>query len=403
MHDDIVHCTNKTTQILQTSTNINRYYQHKIEYNIVKQPEDLPEVDYETAYLRNSLFSGRRFFRVMKQSIDSDDLYQIVFYQNGEPIASVCVTELLMKVGRTNVRVAICGNPLISCDCAIFTSTTVNRHLVLPIIRNLLTDALNKRRVQIVLLKEMCESDHAIGHTNYFSLPLDPILVLDIHKWDNFDEYICSMRSHYRGLIKKSFRNFEEKDIIVREEQHTHDVNDELYKLYNDVVHNPRPIRFHKAIFNANTFASFLTDLPRKFPSNMLKKEFFTVLKEEFPKEVDITTLIKSGEIVGATINIQDSDMFHSVYIGLRRDIANRAVLYRGLLATKIKHAFDRELPTIHFGRTSTDTKSDFGAIEMPENCYMKIKCSRLNKVMGLALKRIKAKQSFNARNVFNR
>ena len=321
-----------------------------LDYRIITEPAELPECDVQTGALRNSLLAGRHFFTVMQGGIDGDCTYYIVLYSGDRIAAKVCVTEITVAIGVSRARFAICGNPIVSADCAIFTSVDFDREPILPLVLRSITAIMDRRNVHALLLREIDAPEHLLHAQDFFRLPLEPVLALHVDAWRSFSDYTLSMRAHYRGLLRRADRELSDQGFSLKCEHEPVPLATDLYDLLTTVSNHPAESMVSK---NSGAWAdkivSMLTNLPRR--RLMIRPEFFSLLHQELPQETDVITLRQDNRIIGFTINLHDGDIFHSIYIGIKRD-SHTPFVYRKLLGAKIERAFERGARLIHFGRT---------------------------------------------------
>jgi Acetyltransferase (GNAT) domain len=372
----------------------------RLDYEFITDWNSLPNRAFFTSTLSNSLLAGRRFFKILQETLNQAEVYYLGLYSRGQLVALVCVTEVTTRIGPLRIKTAICGNSVVSSDSAIFTLKGVKRETIITDVLRAVNEAMNERKVDIVIMKEMVASDSAMESVRYFKVPLEPVLGMEVSRWSTFEQYLGDMKSHYRGLISRATREREERDIQLVKEVDIRPIIDNLYQLFRTVALKPVIDAVSKTDTSSNRLATRLTNLPRR-AFNVLDKSFFVQLQQEFPEQTDIITIRDKDELIGCTINLQDNDVFHSIYIGLKRNNYT-PYIYRSLLAAKVQHAIQRGVRLMHFGRTCLESKANLGAVPLPEACYCNVRWALLNSAAGLAASEARTRQgAFVARNVF--
>lgn len=153
-------------------------------------------------------------------------------------------------------------------------------------------------------------------------------------------------------------------------------IADDLRKLM--MLTARRPIRkgSSKEVF-ADKLARIAIELPRHSLES-IDKEFFVSLKRLFPQNTSTVIAKQAGELIGFTMNFLDGADYHSIKLSMVRDSIPEYI-YRALLSEKVSDAINQGAKLIHFGRTCLETKSDFGAREIADSCYLRVRSFPLN------------------------
>ncbi len=372
----------------------------RLESEVIHDLSKVPEGPFHTGTLSASTLAGVNFIRLLREGLPSLPVYLIAFKSADGVVALTCVTELTIAIASFPVRIALCGNPVLSADCAIFTTNGVDRAAILVDVLTELTRTLRHRGMSAILLKEICAPSATVSTAGYFRLPLEPVLGIPV-RWQNHDQYLASMTTHYRGLIKKAQRELANRGMTIQCEDDIAPISDDIYRLFCNVAFaKNRPIGQHPGGLG-DRLATYFTNMPRQH-FQQLQPAFFPAMKRLFPSETDVITIRNGdGRPVGCTVNMQDGDTFHSVYIGMERDEMTPYV-YRALLFAKVQNAITRGLRIVHFGRTAVPTKADLGAVELDEACYCRLASGFMNPVARSITASIAARQEpFRPRSVF--
>lgn len=369
---------------------------------VTPDPASLRFARFGTDTRESPLLASPQFFELLSASLSNADLYYVYFTSGSTPLGFAFVTESSVRLGPLTLRAAICGNPIISSDSAIVTLGSVDRSKLLPSILHALDRTLFARGVRAIVLKEIAAPESTLLQARYFKLPLEPALGIPVEGWNSFSQYTGSLTSHYRGLINRADRELNSRGIVSVVEDSLEPIAEDLYLLYSQVAHEVPTNERTPTSPVADRLATWLTNLPRRFV-RLLRKDFFLRLKTLFPAESDVITLRNpSGELIASTANLQVGEVFHSIYIGMRRTITETPFVYRHLLAIKMKHAIERKARLMQLGRTCAKTKAELGAVAMPEGMYCHIQFRPLNLVLARAAASLRARQTpFTGRAVF--
>lgn len=373
-----------------------------LSYEILEPPVGVPGRSWRTAMLEDSLLATGRFASVIKVAFPKSRVFHVVMRSSGQPVALSCVTLLPVRLGPIRVELAVCGNPMISSDSAIFTASDVNREELLPSALQTLNAALDNEGIPLVLLREIVADDETLAPSGYWRLPIQPVLGIATDRWNSFEEYLDDMKSHYRGLVRRAFRELGQEEIVVQKEADVRPIARRLYELYRIVASESttQDRLYADPPTWADKLASYLTNMPRRH-LRAVHQDFFVALKETFPQDTDIVTLRRGEAIIGCTLNLHDRTVLHSIYMGMQRD-RDTPFLYRALLAAKMQRAIERRVRLVHFGRICLVTKADFGATALPEALCCRLGPAALNTGLAFIARLVQRGQTpFVPRSVF--
>lgn len=345
--------------------------------------------------------AGPAFSNILERSLDAKVTY-LVIRDSGSPVALVYLVETTAALplgrklrGRTlQIRLAVCGHPIICADCGIAAPTKDTRDHLLPQVLPVISQFLRKRGVAAVLMKDTTAPRTVLERAGYWHLPLEPVMgIAAVDQWAKFDDYLAAMRPDHRRKVRSARTKVENNGLKLTIESELSGICERLHTLYVTVASRPRPAaydpdpaaapentRFPLTGMNRRWSALlrglpvFLTDLPRRLRVRELNQTFFTSLAETFPVEVDTIALRDqtNGDVRAYTMNIQDGTIYHSLFIGMNYTGDTRFI-YRTLLSAKIERAIERGVRHIEFGRTSLLTKSELGAQPQPAACYVRL------------------------------
>ncbi len=179
-------------------------------------------------------------------------------------------------------------------------------------------------------------------------------------EWSTMDEYILTMRSHYRYRIKKAIKKF--KGVKIEELEDNNLFGQDMYRLYCRVYEN-----------SSEKLEKLSIDFFRKFPSRIIK---FTVNNEA----IAFIQLVERGKEL----------IF--LFGGFNHSLNGRYDLYINLLLEIIRYGIENGFKYIDLGQTAGETKSKLGGIQ--HNKYMYVHHS--NKIINFILNKLVDKFSYN-------
>jgi ubiquinone/menaquinone biosynthesis C-methylase UbiE len=357
-----------------------------LSYDIIADVESLPEGLVETLAPQHSVILSKRFSRVIEQGLDGAKVRYIIVNMEGSPIALIYLVETQVEVWnvqvgrmhfRWRVRLAFCGNPIMSADCGLSMPDIDARNRLLPQLLKVLERAVRDLGVRAVLIRDIIAPKAILEEHGYFEVPLQPVMGMSgVGRWKSFSEYLSSMESKYRQKIKSARRKLNDAGISIVLEQSIVSNADRLYELYlivarraelqEDERQQTSPLEpqfrlWQKCKEKWKNLPAILTNLPRRLKARELNKDFFRLLEENLKGQVDLISLRSGDSIVAYTINFHDGDVYYSLFSGLdyKGDMHS---IYRTLLSSKIERAIERGVDSIEFGRVALMTKAELGA-----------------------------------------
>lgn len=174
-------------------------------------------------------------------------------------------------------------------------------------------------------------------------------------RWNTLEDYIISMRSHYRYRLKKAMKRF--KNVKVEELSNNSLFNEEMYQLYCNVYKNSN-----------EKLEKLSIDFFRSYPARILR---FSINKE----------------IIAFVQLVENNEELIFLFGGFKYEINKKYDLYINILLEIIKYGIDKGFKYIDFGQTAGETKSKLGAIQHLKYMYVHhsnpIINALLNKLVG--------------------
>ena len=294
--------------------------------------ESLP-VGWDDLFSGNSLFNSKKFLAHLELT---NPVSQRYFYYNSSSghgtAGTLYLTNLSFRLGPLCLSspVTVCGIPMIYGSQAGFApEESISRA----------AEALNEGGWPgfqwIVGLK------YRRGEITGWSWKRF-LITVDFHvKWDDFGQYLASMRSDYRKQIVASLKKQESITFI----KHKGDgFTDSDYKLFIDI---------HR---KAND---------KSIP---LSKEFF----KQFPENHYYVKALWNNSVLGWALLVPDGDEIYLLYIGYDVSQNKKYDVYINLLLESIRFAIDNKFNCLKMGQTSELTKMRLGG--MPSERYFLVR-----------------------------
>ena len=190
-------------------------------------------------------------------------------------------------------------------------------------------------------------ADEGLGLARGSTLPTCKI---DL-QWNTFDDYVNSMRSHYRYRAKKAMKKFVKVKVEALADRQLFD--EEMYHLYEGVYENS------------------------KEKLEKLSIHFF----REFPAK--IFTFKVHGKVIGFVQLVEKSGELVFLFGGFEHSINQSYDLYMNMLLQIVRYGIERDYRSIDLGQTAEETKLKLGAVQQPRWMYVHHSNKILNKIIG--------------------
>jgi hypothetical protein len=204
---------------------------------------------------------------------------------------------------------------------------------------------------------------------NLAKAPMLPTYVLDL-EWSSFDDYLSSMRSHYRYRLRKALKKG--KTISINQIPNEQ-FDDALYKLY------------------LNVYSRASDQL------ECLSASFF---REHDAKIHTFHIPGKQSPVAFIQTKITDNRL-KFLFCGLEQEHVRTHDLYINMLLFIIRMGIDNRVETIEFGQTTADSKMKVGCKEVKKYLYIHHHWSWVVKLASWIVPFFGYKESGETLNVF--
>lgn len=192
------------------------------------------------------------------------------------------------------------------------------------------TEHLKSKRGFYIILNSIDDLDLAKGLTF-------PSYKLKI-SWSSFDEYLDSMRSHYRYRLKKALAKF---DSVKVEELLQRDFDERLYSLYESVYKNSK-----------GKLEKLSLDFFRAYPSKIIR---FTA----------------EGEPIAFVQMVENQKELIFLFGGINYSLNQKYDLYINILLFIINYGIKNGFKSIELGQTADEIKTKLGAVKHTKFMYV--------------------------------
>jgi predicted N-acyltransferase len=277
------------------------------------------------------------------------------------------------------LKLLICGNTFVSGEHGVFIKENQDKKAIIKELAESLNHFVNsdkklKKQIDVFLLKDFAKESLFITDElkdfKYHTFSVEPNMQLQLQdNWQNFDDYLASMKTKFRVKAKKAFK----QSINIRIEEVTlKNINQKLPKmtaLYEKVASNAE---FNLGTFNLETYR----DLKEKFGDDYILKSYWL-----------------DDKIVGFMSGIINKESLDAHFVGIDYQLNREYAIYQRMLYEYIQIAISKKLKTINFGRTASEIKSSVGAVPQDLTMYLRHKKNIKNKILKLFLQRVQPTQ----------
>lgn len=356
----------------------------------VRSVQDLNRQDWQQVCdQQDDLLMDIRFLEVVESSLaDLTEVWLAIGYERSRPVACAVLSRFSLDTaiftsswaergvawirrffpGYLKLPVLFCGLPVSMGENHLRISPAAHTPHVVS------TLAAECRRIArangcwTIIFKEFDDTDAArlqgltdLGYLRGDSLPMNRFG----YAFDDLDEFIEALRSHYRYKIRRSRKKFAASGLRVEQltdakrirEAYTPDV----HRLYLDVEQRS------------------------KFRVETLPWEFFQTLPEQLPDEVSLTTIRQGERIVAFAWGLLSGTLYRDLFVGHDAALNAETDLYFNLMMHDLDFALRRGASTIAFGQTADDFKSRLGFVQEPRSIFVRGVSGWFHALIGLS------------------
>ncbi len=291
--------------------------------------------------------------------------------------------EFLKNIGRKlhifpdkkPLKLLICGNTFVSGEHGVFIKDNQDKKAIVKELAESINHFVNsnkklKKQIDAFLIKDFArESLFITDELKYFSyhaFSVEPNMQLQLQEdWQDFDDYLTSMKTKFRVKARKAFKQSAEiriEDVTLK------NIDKKLPKM---------TALYEKVALNAN------------FNLSSFNLETYKDLKEKLGDDYILKTYWLEDKIVGFISGVINQKSLDAHFVGIDYNLNRKYAIYQRMLYDYIEIAINKKLKTVNFGRTASEIKSSVGAKPQDLTMYLRHKKSITNRILKLFLQRV--------------
>ncbi len=362
---------------------------------------EIDETKWDEITGRNRIFCSYRFLlAVEKSNINDCQYFYPVVYHNDKIVAHTCAysisTELdviakgITKKIINNIR-KIWKNFLvmrfIECGLPVAIGTTISFRENFDKVKllNLITESIEElarsKNIKNIVIRDFHAEERTLfdnlKNLGYGIINNLPCAVLKI-RWDSFDEYLNSMRSHYRQNLRTNQKIFKNSGIQLKLEKNYLPYSETFVKLWRVGYDNAKEYR-----------------------RSILTPDFFQNMNKYLSDQSESIILTKDNNIIGFLWFIYNDEILEPLFMGSPLEMKRKYKIYFNMLYKTIEIAIQNNMTQVNFAITTLEPKKQLGAD--PITLYMYIK--HLNPIFNLFIAKlynmVSPKPDLLSKNVF--
>lgn len=331
---------------------------------------DVREEEWNSILDKDDIFSSYKFIQAIEKSnFDGCKFWHLMIYDKEKLIASASFFSTIIDVSflcpgilrnciRTvrkikknflNLHALICGLPVSLGKNNICIIEESDKKAVLDILKNKMIEIAQEEHIEILALKEFEEQktkdfDFLLesGFVKVSSLATNKLNI----KFDNFDDYIHSLRYNYRRSITRSLKKLRNNELKIEVHGNfEHLFNKEIYELYENVIENAQ------------------------FRLEKLPMQFFINVNKYFKEDSQLILLKKNNKIIGMSLMMHSPNIAKSMFVGFDYKLNRENDIYFNLFIENVRQSIEKKKKVLDFGQTSYYVKARLGA--EPKSLYV--------------------------------
>lgn len=369
---------------------IKKRTQPRVHYSFYNRITEVPSINWSEFDTENKLFFSLDYLKTIENTMNKEIVFRyIVFFNEKSTPIAFAVTQLISTntkefedqnlpcyvsqsikntlLKNMDINILVCGN-IFSCGehGFIFNKNQISAKKAYKCLANALRDTKKiepTEKPSFILIKEFWppsfkNSDH-IKDEDFRELHIDVNMTVQIQpEWNNFNDYLFSLRTKYRTRAKKVLSNSEK---IILKKFSANDIQNyeqEINELYFSVIDNAY---FKLGQLNAHVLKELKIALDHKF-----------IFKAYFLKE----------QIIGFTTCFVQDKTVESFHIGFDYNYKKSHNIYQRMLYDYMDLAIQKNVQELHLGRTAETIKSCIGAQPIGMKLYVRHRNSISNTLL---------------------
>lgn len=331
------------------------------------------------------VFHSWQFIRIVEDGKVENSLFRyLLFYKNDQLVASTVFSAFTISLdifisdaawvrkikqwrpNFFNIKILICGLPASFGQLNLKITDEGLNDEVCSMIATEMKALAKEWNIKFLSVKEFLQSNFEIGkqftNEDFFLANSIPYMRMKIC-WDNFEEYISSLRHPYRRHMRQALRKIEyNSPVIVDAEDYEQNKNVVAW-----VLSKPswiKPSEYH------HLYMQVMSRTKTKLET--LNEAFFVELFKD-DEHYQLLSLVDNGKIISSALLVPHGDTLTFMLVG-REDEKDKYDSYFNLVYGIIAYAIEKKFKKLKLGQTAYWVKQSVGGI--PENQLIYFACT---------------------------
>lgn len=346
-----------------------------MEIKIVKKAAEINANEWNALISKKDIFHQHNFIQgIEKSKVEDAKMEYLLFYADNKLVGSALLSVFKINLdlfinenglvraikklssGFFKVKILFCGTPLSAGHHNLFVSDKTH----LPQITQLLCLHINKRceneNIKFSVYKEFCQEyakdlNPFLTTNKYFQACSLPTVILDTN-YQNYDDYLHSLRATYRRQILQSAKKIKAKYPIFIANYFAGSMNEK----------SPVFTLIRAEDFDAKSFYKLYCKVMSRATVKLeiLNETFFIKFCTALKKELKILAMVFEGKTLGVFITTQVDDVLTFIWTGKELE-KDKYDTYFNLMNAMVFYAIRKKCTQIVLGQTCYYTKQRFG------------------------------------------
>lgn len=327
-------------------------------------------------------FMSPAYLRAVERAMRADSrfYYVVVRDDRSEAVAVACfcvysldgallagpISRRLLRAARwvfpgfVRVKIVFCGHPVSVGASHLRLAPRADPQEVLRLLDEFAVRLAQEHRADCIVFKEFdadfTETLNGLTELGYRRADSLPMNVIDVG-WDSFDDYVATVKSRKRSVLRRSRRKFERRKLDVV----SLTGNDGVADLYTDSIHN----------LYDEVLARSEVKLER------LPRDYFRELARQRPDNSHFTFIKDGDNVVAFAASIFADECYHQLFVGFDETLNPECDLYFNLFFHEMDAAYRCGVKTVFAGQTSDTFKQQKLGSHL-EPLYLYVKGTRI-------------------------
>lgn len=373
---------------------------------------DIEERQWNSILRPGEIYNTYRFIQTVEESkIENANFFYLLFYDDQQFIGSAVLSAFNISLdlfisnssivrklksifpNLFTIKLLVCGLPASFGQLNLSIADNKYADEISSIIAKEMFVLSKELKIKLLAIKELQENERILFRQfekeKYFLAHSIPYMSMNI-SWNNFNEYLSSLRHHYRRKILLSLKKLNVKKPFIISSS-----------IYDSRTENPGWILSKPEEKFSEDFYNMYMKVMERTPTKLetLNHEFFKNLFHQ-KDTYELLNLIIKGKIISSAILIQKEEVLSFMLVG-REFAKDEYDSYFNLVYGIIALAIERNCKKIKLGQTAYWVKQCVGATPKQEYIYFASRNKLMHQVLKSLRKVIFPEMKMQALNVF--